>query len=90
MNKKEFIDKLAENSGYQKKECEKFFDAFIKTVEDALVKEKRVQFVGFGTFEVVERAEREGRNPQSGEPMTIKASKAVRFKAGSTLKGLVK
>ena len=90
MNKKEFIDKLAENSGYQKKECEKFFDAFIKTVEDALVKEKRVQFVGFGTFEVINVAERDCRNPQTSEIIHVEASKKVRFKAGSTLKELVK
>ena len=63
--------------------------AFTDVVTDELVKGEKVQMVGFGTFEVAERAEREGRNPKTKEPMTIPASKSPKFKAGKALKDLV-
>ncbi len=84
MNKTELIAAVAE-----KKDAEKALKAFTDVVTDELVKGEKVQLVGFGTFEVSERAEREGRNPKSGEPMTIAASKSPKFKAGKALKDMV-
>lgn len=63
--------------------------AFTDVVTEELVKGEKVQIVGFGTFEVSERAAREGRNPRSGEPMTIEASRMPKFKAGKALKDIV-
>jgi DNA-binding protein HU-beta len=89
MNKAELVAAMAEASGISKKDAEKALKAFTDVVSDELKKGEKVQLVGFGTFEVSERAERDGRNPQSGEPMKIPASKAPRFKAGKGLKDLV-
>lgn len=86
MNKTELITAIAEKSGLTRKESEAALKAFIDTVEDALVKGKKVQLVGFGTFEVRERAAREGRNPRTKEVIQIPACKAPAFKAGSALK----
>ena len=82
MNKTELIAAVAEKAEISKKDAEKALKAFTDVVTDELVKGEKVQLVGFGTFEVSERAEREGRNPKSGEPMTIAASKSPKFKAG--------
>ena len=89
MNKAELIAAVAENAELTKKDAEKAVKAFIEVVTDELKKGEKVQLVGFGTFEVSERAAREGRNPQTGETMTIAASKAPKFKAGKALKDLV-
>ena len=89
MNKAELIAAVAENAELTKKDAEKAVKAFIDVVTDELKKGEKVQVVGFGTFEVAERAAREGRNPQSGEPMKIEASKAPRFKAGKALKDMI-
>ena len=89
MNKAELIAAVAENAELTKKDAEKAVKAFIDVVTDELKKGEKVQVVGFGTFEVSMRAEREGRNPQSGEPMTIAASKAPKFKAGKALKDMI-
>lgn len=89
MNKTELIAAVAEQSGLTKKDAEKAVKAFTDVVTDELVKGEKVQIVGFGTFEVSERAAREGRNPKSGEPMTIAASKMPKFKAGKALKDIV-
>ena len=89
MNKTELIAAVAEKAEISKKDAEKALKAFTDVVTDELVKGEKVQLVGFGTFEVSERAEREGRNPKSGEPMTIAASKSPKFKAGKALKDLV-
>ena len=78
MNKAEFIAELANNSGLSKKDAEAVLKAFVKTVEDELRKGGKVQIVGFGTFEVSERAARDGRNPRTGEVMKIEATKAPR------------
>ena len=86
MNKAEFIAELANNSGLSKKEAEAVLKAFVKTVEDELRKGGKVQIVGFGTFEVSERAARDGRNPRTGEPMPIEASRSPKFKAGKARK----
>ena len=89
MNKTELIAAVAEKAEISKKDAEKALKAFTDVVTDELVKGEKVQLVGFGTFEVSERAEREGRNPKSGEPMTIAASKSPKFKAGKALKAMV-
>ncbi len=86
MNKTELVAAMAEKAEISKKDAEKALAAFIATVADELKKGEKVQLVGFGTFEVAERAAREGRNPQSGETMKIAASKAPKFKAGKALK----
>ena len=90
MNKVELIGAVASKSEISKKDVEKVINAFTNVVADALVDGDKVQLVGFGTFEVVERAERLGRNPATGEAMTIAASKSPQFKAGKALKDAVK
>ena len=89
MNKTELVAAMADQAGLSKKDAEKALTAFVEVVAEELKKGEKVQLVGFGTFEVAERAEREGRNPQSGEPMKIAASKAPKFKAGKALKDMV-
>ena len=89
MNKTELIAAVAEKAGLTKKDVEKTITATLETVKEVVAKGDKVQVVGFGTFEVSERAAREGRNPQSGEPMTIAASKAPKFKAGKALKDMI-
>ena len=89
MNKTELIAAIADQAELSKKDSEKALKAFVDVVTDELKKEHKVQVVGFGTFEVSERAAREGRNPATGEAMTIKASKAPKFKAGKALKDLI-
>ena len=85
MNKTELIAEIAERAEISKKDAEKALKAFTDVVADELVKGEKVQLVGFGTFEVSERAAREGRN----EPMKIEASRSPKFKAGKALKDLV-
>jgi len=80
MNKTELITAMATKSGLTKKDTEKVLKAFEETITETLVGGGKVQLVGFGTFDVAERAAREGRNPQTGEPMPIPASKAPRLK----------
>ena len=89
MNKTELIAAIAEKAEISRKDAEKALKAFTDVVADELVKGEKVQLVGFGTFEVSERGEREGRNPKSGEPMVIAASKSPKFKAVKALKDLV-
>jgi DNA-binding protein HU-beta len=89
VNKAELVAKIAEKSELTKKDAEKALNAFIEAVQEALKNGDKVQLVGFGTFEVRERAERKGRNPQTREEITIPASKAPIFKAGKALKDLV-
>ncbi|MCL2204342.1 MAG: HU family DNA-binding protein [Defluviitaleaceae bacterium] len=89
MNKTELIAAIAEKSDLTKKDAEKALSAFEAAVTEALVAGKRVQLVGFGTFDVAERAERDGRNPQTGASMKIAASKAPRFKVGKKLRDAV-
>ena len=86
MNKAEFVAAMAEKAGLSKKEAVK---AFTEIVSEELAKGEKIQLVGFGTFEVAERAAREGRNPRTGENMAIAASKTPKFKAGKALKDLV-
>ena len=89
MNKAELVAAMAEQAGLSKKDAEAALKAFTDVVADELKKGEKVQLVGFGTFEVSERAAREGRNPQTGETMKIAAAKAPKFKAGKALKDLV-
>ncbi|MCI9541283.1 MAG: HU family DNA-binding protein [Lachnospiraceae bacterium] len=86
MNKTELIAAIAEKTELSKKDSEKALKAFIDVVTEELKKGEKIQLVGFGTFEVSERAAREGRNPQTGKAMPIPASKAPKFKAGKALK----
>ena len=89
MNKSELITAMAEKSELTKKDAEKALNAFMESVTEALAEGERVQLVGFGTFEVRDRAERKGRNPQTREEIIIPASKAPVFKAGKALKDAV-
>lgn len=89
MNKVEAVEAVASKSEISKKDAEKVINAFTNVVADALVDGDKVQLVGFGTFEVVERAARTGRNPKTGEIITIGASKSLKFKAGKALKDAV-
>ena len=89
MNKAELIAKIAEESKLTKKAAETALDAFVTSGEGALKKGEKVQLVGFGTFEVRQRAARKGRNPQTKAEIKIPASKAPVFKAGKALKELV-
>lgn len=86
MNKAELVAAMAEKTELSKKDAEKALKAFTEIVAEELKKGEKIQLVGFGTFEVAERAAREGRNPRTGAPMPIPASKAPRFKAGKALK----
>ncbi|MCR5476946.1 MAG: HU family DNA-binding protein [Lachnospiraceae bacterium] len=86
MNKTELVAAIADQAGITKKDAEKAVKAFTDVVTKQLKKGEKIQLVGFGTFEVVKRAAREGRNPQTGKAMKIKASKAPKFKAGKALK----
>jgi DNA-binding protein HU-beta len=89
MNKTDLINSIAAKSGLSKKNSEAALNAFISSVEEALVNDEKVVLVGFGSFEVRERAERKGRNPQTKEEIVIPASKAPVFKAGKVLKDKV-
>lgn len=89
LNKTELVAKVAEKAGLTKKDAEKAVNAFFSSVEDALVENDKVQIIGFGTFEVKERAARKGRNPQTGVEIDIPASKNPVFKAGKALKDAV-
>lgn len=90
MNKKDLVKAIAEKLGTTQKDAEAALTATIDVITEALVRGDKVALVGFGTFEVVERAAREGRNPATGEAMHIEASKAPKFKAGKALKDAIK
>ena len=86
MNKTELVAAMAQEAELSKKDAEKALKAFTDVVAAELKKGGKVQLVGFGTFEVSQRAAREGRNPQSGKVMQIAASKAPKFKASKAIK----
>lgn len=90
MNKTELINSVAEMSELSKKDATKAVDAVFNTIQNTLAKEEKVQLIGFGNFEVRERAARKGRNPQTGEEIDIPASKVPAFKPGKALKEAVK
>ena len=89
MNKTELVAAVAEQADISKKDAEKVLKEFVDVVTEEMKKGEKVQLVGFGTFEVSERAAREGRNPQTGKTMKIEACKAPKFKAGKALKDAV-
>ena len=89
MNKTELIAAVAEKAELSKKDADKAIKAFTDVVSEELVNGGKIQLVGFGTFEVAERGEREGRNPKTGETMMISASRTPKFKAGKALKDMV-
>ena len=89
MNKTELIAAIAEKTELSRKDADKALKAFTEVVEEELKKGEKIQLVGFGTFEVSERAAREGRNHQTGETMQIAASKSPKFKAGKALKDAI-
>lgn len=89
ITKKEFIKKLAEKTEQPQTVCESVLNAFTQVVTEALADGETIQLVGFGNFEVRERAEREGRNPKTGEAIKIAACKTPAFKAGKLLKDAV-
>ena len=89
MNKSELVTAMAKKCELSKKDAEKALKAFEEVVTEELVSGGKIQLVGFGIFDVAERAAREGRNPQNGEAMPIPASKSPRFKAGKALKDAV-
>ena len=89
MNKTELVAAIAAKAGLEKAESIKALKAFVEVVTEELANGGKVQLVGFGTFEVAERAAREGRNPKTKEVMPIPASKAPKFKAGKALKDAV-
>jgi len=90
VNKSELVDLVAEKAGMSKKDSEKAVKAVLDSVTEGLVKGDKVQLVGFGTFEVRSRKEREGRNPATGEKIKIEALKVPAFKPGKALKDKVK
>ena len=90
MKKAELIDAVATKAELTKQDSRKVVDALFETISNTLAKEEKIQLLGFGTFEVRNRAERTGRNPQTGEEMTIPASKVPAFKPGKELKAAVK
>ncbi|WP_342509843.1 HU family DNA-binding protein [Sporosarcina sp. FSL K6-2383] len=90
MNKTELINSVAEAAGLTKKDATKAVEAVFETIQSTLANGEKVQLIGFGNFEVRERAARKGRNPQSGEEIDIAASKVPAFKAGKALKDAVK
>lgn len=89
MNKTELIGEVAQKANVTKKDADKIVSAFFTTVENALKDGDKVQLVGFGTFEVRERQARKGRNPQTGQEISIPATRVPAFKAGKALKNAV-
>lgn len=89
MNKSELINEIATHSGLTKADAGRALDALVQTIESTLKVGDSIALVGFGTFEVKERAERTGRNPQTGEAITISAARIPSFKAGKGLKDAV-
>lgn len=90
MNKAALIDKLASKTGMTKKAASEALDTILETIVDALKKGEKVTITGFGTFEVRSRKARTGRNPQTGEEITIPARKVAAFRAGKALKDSVR
>lgn len=90
MTKAELVGKMADDAGVTKAVAEKALNSFITAVSEALAKGDKITLVGFGTFDVAERSQREGRNPRTGETIVIPSSKVVKFKPGSKLKDAVK
>jgi DNA-binding protein HU-beta len=86
MNKAELIDFIAKHADLTKADANRSLDAFVTAVTHALITGDSVTLIGFGTFDVADRQEREGRNPRTGEPITIPSSKVAKFKPGKALR----
>lgn len=89
MNRSDLVSATADQTGVSKADAEKAVDAIFASISDALKQGDEVRLIGFGTFTVAERAASEGRNPRTGEPVQIPASKQPKFKAGKGLKDAV-
>ena len=89
MNKAEFVEEVAEKTDLSRRQAELAIDATLKTIEEQLASGSEITLTGFGKFHVADRAARQGRNPQTGQPIQIKASRVPRFSAGSKLKQTV-
>lgn len=89
MNKKELVAAIVARTEMKKVDAEKAVEAFVDVVSEELKNDGRVQLIGFGTFEVAQRAEREGRNPRNGSTVVIPATKTPKFKPGKALKDYV-
>lgn len=89
MNKVEMVNAISIKADCTKKDAAKYLDAVVETITETLAKGEKISLVGFGSFEVVDREARTGRNPQTGETIEIPASKSPKFKAGSKLKEIV-
>ena len=89
MNKAEFVDKIAERADFSRRDAESAVDAALATIEEELSRGREIALTGFGKFHVAKRGARQGRNPQTGEAIQIKASRVPRFSAGSKLKQVV-
>ena len=90
MTKSEFVDQVASRSGLSRRDATSAVEAALETIQEALQRGSDVSFPGFGKFSVAQRDAREGRNPATGEQMTIAASRAPRFTAGSRLEQALK
>jgi DNA-binding protein HU-beta len=91
LTKQEFIDRVAQRAGLQRRDAQKAVEAFLETVQDALTQGDEIAFTGFGKFSTQQRAERQGVNPRNpGEKVTIPASTVPKFSAGSALKNAVR
>lgn len=90
MNKTDLVEKVVDQSGISKKEATKAVDTVFDSIVNSLKNGDKVQLIGFGNFEIRERAARKGRNPQTGEEIEIAASKVPAFKPGKQLKDAVK
>ena len=90
MTKKELVESVVEKTGFKVKEAEKSVNVIIESITEALKKGDKVQLIGFGTFEVRQRAARTGHNPQTGKEINIPATKVPAFKPGKALKDVVK
>ncbi len=89
MTKEELVAKMAEKSGLSKAETKEALKALLETVKETLAAGEEISLIGFGSFKVTERSERQGKNPATGETITIPASKSPSFKAGKSLKDAV-
>ncbi len=89
MNKSEFVEALADKMGSSKAEAARALDAVLAVITEQLQKGEKISFTGFGSFEVTQRGERKGRNPQTGQEITIPATKLPKFTAGAGLKKAV-
>ena len=89
MNKVELTKSVATRTGVTQKDAAVYVDAVIESIKDGMIEDGKVQIVGFGTFEVKERAEREGRNPATNQPMLIPATRVLKFKVGKAVKDAV-